>query len=377
MLRYLFANLIDEQVRRDQQFRHHLLQKAKNQKLERENAPTSIQLPPMNHSNGWHDSSAPLTASTLKAVNGNSTFTPGLAIGQATPGFFTSPAKPINSGPRAPSESSEGAPLTKTTSRQSQQGRKSSDKASSDYFSTLATETTGLTSPTEAAKAPMTPGAEEGGDGAKDTPSKFGKKFKMNMSAFSMKKLARVPTNDPATAMKLASDNDGTSNSSNKDAETESDSRSSKTSHSRNVDDNFQGCVQKIRFAYEDDITSQIQRQTAQDAAGGALGAVKDLELPSLITPSMPSETPVLKPPTNTTILIQEDRPEAGGVLDLWEGKVGKTGEAAQVDLLEKCAPMWLGDVLLRNMIPPKDIVKISFVLEPWKGLLPLIGTEG
>jgi WD repeat-containing protein 48 len=82
-----------------------------------------------------------------------------------------------------------------------------------------------------------------------------------------------------------------------------------------------------------------------------------------------------LKPPPNTTILIQEERPEAGGVADLFEGKVGSTAEMA--DLIEKVAPMWLGDALLRNQIPLKDLVKISFVLEPWQNVLPSIAADG
>lgn len=353
----MFANLINVEIQRDQQIRRHLLDKAKQQKLERENAPTSIQLPGA-QSNGYHDSSAPPTSSTLRAVNGNNLFTPGLSIAQATPAaFFTQASKPR--------ESEDGAPLAKTTSQQS--------RKSADYFSSPPTATAGLTSPAETVKAPMTPGEGQGGeegDSANplpgETPSKFGRKFKMNMS-FSMKKLSRTPTNEAAKPAIVEESKDGN----------ESDSPSNKTDNSRVVEENFLGCVQKIRFAYEDDLAAQAQRQNAMESAGGALGNAKELELPSQITPSLPSETPVLKPPRNTTILIQEETTEAGGVADLWEGKVGSTGESAQVDLLEKYAPMWLGDVLLRNQIPLKDVVKISFVLEPWGGLLPSIAAEG
>ena len=291
-----------------------------------------------------------------------------MSIGAATPAFFGSPVKlreSVSNGTEI------GSPLAKTTSQQSQQGRKSID-----YFSSTTSGTAGLTSPTETVRIPMTPGGDnagEEGDAATalpgDTPSKLGKKSKWNMG-FSMKKLTRTGTNETANKPTVIEDT-------SKDSEAESDSRSSKTSNSRTVDENFLGCVQKIRFAYEDEVTNQLQRQGVMDAAGGALGSARDLELPSQITPSLPAETPVLKPPGNTTILIQEDRPEAGGVADLWEGKVARTGEAAQVDLLEKYAPMWLGDVLLRNQIPLKDVVKISFVLEPWKGELPSIAAEG
>ncbi|GAB7352473.1 hypothetical protein MBLNU459_g2881t1 [Dothideomycetes sp. NU459] len=367
VLRYLFSNLIAEEVRRDQQYRKYLMNNARQQKLERENAPTSIQMP-ATQSNGWHDTSAPTTTTTLKPTNGHSAIqTPGLVIGAATPAFFGSPARTRDSGAAA---SEDGAPLEKRVSGQSG-GRKSVDRGS-DYFSTAMSNTAGLTSPAATIKLPNTPGAEaaleEPGtpvpDDSKDTPSKFGKKFKMNMS-FSMKRLGKTTTNEnPKPAVVEESKE-----------EVESDSHSSKTSNSRVVDDNFFGTLQKIRFAYEDDIQSQTQRQSAMDAAGGALGSSKDLELPSAITPSMPSETPVLKPPRNTTILIQEDRPEAGGVSDLFEGKVSSTAEMA--DLIEKIAPMWLGECLLRNQIPFKEVVKISFVLEPFKGELPSIAAGG
>jgi WD repeat-containing protein 48 len=69
-------------------------------------------------------------------------------------------------------------------------------------------------------------------------------------------------------------------------------------------------------------------------------------DIVSAIAPSLPNDTPVLKPPAMTTILIQEDRPGSGGVADLFEGKVGTL--ALQADLIEKVAPMWLGEVLLR-----------------------------
>ena len=64
----------------------------------------------------------------------------------------------------------------------------------------------------------------------------------------------------------------------------------------------------------------------------------------SLIAPSLPNETPVLKPPPLTTVIIQEET--SGGSADLYRGTVGTVGE--DVDLIEERAPMWLGDLLLR-----------------------------
>jgi WD repeat-containing protein 48 len=136
----------------------------------------------------------------------------------------------------------------------------------------------------------------------------------------------------------------------------DSDSRSTKTDE-KVVEDNFLGAIQKIRHSYEEQVS---------------LGATT---VNSQIAPSLPNETPVLKPPATTTILIQEDRPDSGGVADLFEGKVGSIGQ--QADLIEKCAPPWLADVLLRNQIPFKDIVKVSFILEPYQNMLPSISSDG
>ena len=107
----------------------------------------------------------------------------------------------------------------------------------------------------------------------------------------------------------------------------DSDSRSSKTDE-KVIEDNFWGAIQRMRRSYEEQVQAGSQHLT------------------SLITPSLPNDTPVLKPPHTTTILIQEDRPDSGGVADLFEGTVGSLGQ--QADLIEKVAPMWLADALLR-----------------------------
>ena len=325
--------------------------------------------------NGWHgDGSA--EATTPKATNGvSNAHTPGHGIGLVSPGFVMSPTKSLGSALPLSPGADEGAPLESAVSRHSVGQPRQSVERNSDYFSTSRLPNTELTTPGAAAKPPVTPGEgteqsttpmEEGTP--KDTPSKeglFGKKFRMGMGksfGASMKKI-KTHTNEkekPAVVEEKA--------------ETESDSRSSKTSNSRVVDENLLGTVQKIRYGYEDSLQAQIQNQQAFDN-GLPVPEPAPIDVPSAITPSLPAETPVLKPPLNTTILIQEDRPEAGGVADLFEGTVGTLGE--QCDTLEKTAPMWLGDVLLRNQVPIKDIVKISFVLEPWENQLPSIASDG
>ena len=260
--------------------------------------------------------------------------------------------------------SEDGAGLDRIVSGQPQ-ARKSTDRPA-DYFSAHNSPAPG---------APVTPGEEQPADhtstavaeepkppapeDVKDTPSKFGKKFRMNMS-FSKMKLGRGSTSEKEKPVVVE-----------EKEEVESDRQSNKTEDSRVVEDNFLGTIQKMRFEYQD----HLQQQHGQNNAGDALDSLKEPSLDSAITPSMPAETPVLKPPASTKILIQEDRPEAGGVADLFEGTVGGLRES--IDVIEKVAPIWLGDVLLRNTLPVKDIVKISFVLEPWQGALPAIATDG
>ncbi|RAL67183.1 hypothetical protein DID88_007960 [Monilinia fructigena] len=107
----------------------------------------------------------------------------------------------------------------------------------------------------------------------------------------------------------------------------------------KEVEDNFNGVVQKIRNEYD--------RLIAENPAQ---------EVESAITPSL-EET-------------------SGGVKDLYRGSVETVGEDA--DIIGKRAPMWLGDLLLQNKIPLKDPVKVSFILQPYQDLLPSIaGADG
>lgn len=373
VLRYLFNNLVEEEIRRDQAFRSQLLNVKEQQRMQRDGAPTSIELP-QSPTNGWHpDANGAQSASTLRpGVNGSKLITtPGFNIGLATPGTMNSPVLAKTTS-QLPATAEEGAPLEQRSSSQSQ---RTSGERSTDYFSTSRNATADVATPGGASQPATTPGAvldpatPSGDEPSKETgatPGKglFGKKFSMGMSgAFSgMKKIGRVQTNDKDKPTPVE-----------EKEEVESDSRSSKTSNSRVIDDTFLGTVQKIRFAYEDSLQQQMQAQQAHE--NGMPVARSSIELPSAIKPSDLSETPFLRPPPNTTILIQEDRPEAGGVTDLFEGKVGNL--ATHIESVEKTAPMWLGDVLLRNQIPVKDVVKISFILEPWQGTLPSIASDG
>jgi WD repeat-containing protein 48 len=98
---------------------------------------------------------------------------------------------------------------------------------------------------------------------------------------------------------------------------------------------------------------------------------MSDKYVETKITPSLATETPVLKLPSGTKVIIQEET--SGGSAELYRGTVETVG--ADADIIEQCAPMWLGDVLLTNTIPPKDPVKVSFILHPYQNSLPSIAT--
>lgn len=253
----------------------------------------------------------------------------------------------------------EGAPLEKMQTQQSQPNN------GSDYFSSPggnysnAKPATGTEASTETAPDNLPQSPSEETPTTKKGKALFSKKFNMS---FNMKKFGTTSANPetpkPAPVDEKAEDSDSTNKTDEKTHE-----------------DNFFGAIQKLRQVYEDQVNMGVTT------------------INSHITPSLPNDTPVLKPPESTTILIQEDRPDSGGVADLFEGKVSTLG--LQADLIEKVAPVWLADVLLKvqspsppskpisllttrqNQLPHKDVVKVSFTLEPYQNHLPSLSSDG
>lgn len=155
VLRYLFANFIDEEIRRDNSFRDQLLNAQERQKSLRENAPSSIQLPTRLLTAWQSDSNGPSSASTIRpSTNGTNKVpsTPGFSIGLATP-TVTSPVK-ISAAPNplAPIEDQEQA----EDQEPPQTGRSSGEKEG-DYFSTPRLPSTELTTPAGASATTATP----------------------------------------------------------------------------------------------------------------------------------------------------------------------------------------------------------------------------
>ncbi|KAK6587059.1 hypothetical protein PZA11_000349 [Diplocarpon coronariae] len=249
--------------------------------------------------------------------NGNSySMTPGLGIGVATPaplGHLPGPGDYFSTAP-LPSEASS-KPIAETPAEE---------------------------------KGPKSPLDAEKETNGKDSNTLFGKKFRMGMGSmsFGSKKTGRSASTATAEKPIIVDEKaeEGSESSENGEKEKE-------------VDDNLFGIVQKIQNEYEKALVENPEQRVE-----------------SGITPSLPNETPVLKVPPMTTVIIQEET--SGGSADLYRGTVATVGEDAT--LVAERAPMWLGDLLLRNKIPLKEPVKVSFVLQPWQDLLPSIaGPDG
>ncbi|KAG7110667.1 UBP9-binding protein like [Verticillium longisporum] len=229
-----------------------------------------------------------------------------------------------------------------------------------DYFSSTIAPADGASkggqtpaTPSEPAASDVkSPGVENGKEKEKEkdangkAPSTpFGKKkFRMGMGSmsFGSKKIGRsasTSTEKPAVVDEKAEESESSS------------------THEKEVDDSFLGVIQRIRNEYEKQLTDN-----------------PDKIVETGITPSLYNDTPVLKLPSGTKVFIQEET--SGSSANLYQGTVETVGQ--DVDVIEQRGPMWLGEVLLQNQIPPKDPVKVSFVLVPWENSLPdLAATDG
>lgn len=335
VLRYLFAGLIDQEIKKDEAYRQKLNEDVERRlSAARVNPPLSIPIPPIPDFGE--------TSSTVATPRANGTYpamTPGLAIGVATPG-------PHSHLPGVP----EGVAVTPGTphEKRSQASRPSAD----DYF---AGGISSADAPAKAAAAtdkepakdetPKTPVTDTKDKDNTKSPTAFGKKFRMGMS-FGSKKLGRSASSTQHEKPVVVEEK--------KDDENKSESSSN---HEKEVDDSFYGVIQKIHNEYEKQLLDK-----------------PDNLVETRITPSLPVDTPVLKLPSGTRIIIQEET--SGGSANLYRGTVETVGRDA--DIIEQKGPMWLGEVLLTNTIPPKDPIKVSFILHPWENALPtLTSTDG
>ncbi|KAF3483500.1 uncharacterized protein GIQ15_02824 [Arthroderma uncinatum] len=325
ILRYLFDGVVKEEVERDAEYRRSLKQQADEQGLNK-HEPLDATVASNVITPGSPGRVAHPGSPGLKAINGSrSVMTPGLSIGIGTPSIISPFPELHNHNP--------GPSMNETTAGKEASG-------SSDYFSS-ATKRPSTDAPDSAVRppsaneqslpsAPLTTSPEpEREEKSKRGASLFGKKFQMTFP-----KKAKISTETKPIMEEKAEESD-------KSSEKE-----------KSFDDNFRGVIEKIHADY-----------------GGYLAANPTKDIETLITPTPENEAPVLNIPPHTGILIQEENPDSAVAADLYRGTVGTVGQ--DIDIFEKAAPTWLADLLLRNVVPFKEIPKIAFSLKPFQDSLP------
>lgn len=183
---------------------------------------------------------------------------------------------------------------------------------------------------------PTSPSESDATASQKSGGSSFSKRLKASFSARKVAKTTSLET--PKAAIQ--------------EEERSGDEASSKSSQAgdKTYEDSFKGYLEKLRAEY-----------LTLSKAGQAV--------PTLLAPSLPSDTPMITIPSNTVVVVQEDRPESGGVVDLFEGEIGAL--AQHVDTIEHVAPVWLAEALLRNTLAKKEPLKMTFVLEAKDNSVP------
>jgi WD repeat-containing protein 48 len=330
VLRYLFAHLIEEEAKRDQEYRETLQARVReaNEAL-RLNAPGSIDLPTINIP---RTSDSQITSATVTPRPSAGAYvspgTPGHGIGIISPGVQPSLSATQTGGAPLPPTAEEGSAIT------SQDQSVSSSERPSDYFSANPNaQPPDTSSPDLNTKSPVNseedssftalppssaePDKEEK---SKKGSSLFSKKFQMNFP----KKLSRNSTETKPTA-----------------TEEKPESEKSSTKEEKVYEDTFTGVVEKMRDEYQEYLTNH---------------PVESLE--TLISPSPENETPHLSVPSNVAIMIQEEHPDSAVAADLYRGSVESVGR--EIDEFEKAAPKWLGDLLLRVRISVPSLTTVQ-----------------
>ncbi|KAJ9198452.1 hypothetical protein DTO164E3_5285 [Paecilomyces variotii] len=332
VLRWLFAPLVEEEIKRDGAYRESAVAKSEELRTPgRTTPPKAIGLPFID----TQAASSYMSESSMSGSNGlqRPPGTPGLAIGLATPRVGSAGQSSSNAYSSALPPTDEGA-----AQPDSDATRRSLSERSTDYFSANPLSPGADTD--RAAGSPEDPNltalpqspvdAEK--DERKKSGSLFGKKFRMDFP----RKLTRTSTDVRPPVQE----------------EKNEESDKSSVKEEKVFENNLGGVVERIRHEYDT-----------------FLAANPGQTLNTSIAPSLESETPVLDIPSTTAILIQEESGDSAVAADLYRGSVATVGK--EVDRLEKSVPLWLGELLLKNLIPAKDIVKIAFTLKPYEDLLP------
>ncbi|KAK9459214.1 uncharacterized protein V1516DRAFT_567654 [Lipomyces oligophaga] len=344
VLRNLFARLIESELKLDSDFRL-----AKRRGL---NDNTSIQRNPPGQlslaglASPWNDS---MNAST---GGGMVLPTPGLAIGLATP---APTYNPVNYHGTAANDGNifDRGPISPSTAGVTDYFSSALSSVSTPPAAALASLSSAgevpsiATSASGAAAETGVPG-EAVADSNTDTTS-ASNSLMGRLRSFGKVKLNRTQSSADA---RLSDSTDATGANANANSNP-TNAGGEEAKNGPSYEDTLRGVIQKARDDY---VASGTGPYTTTS-----------------YTIAPPTEAPYLRIPKETAIIISEQLPGAGGTVDLYRGTVESCGNFQDVTVLEDAAPGWLGEFLLQNKIPSKELSKVSFVLQPYEDLLPAL----
>lgn len=330
LLRSLFDSLIIVEQELDSSFRGLFRSDDSPPKL-RPSAPPSI----------------PIPLATPMSVFQGGLITPGLGITAATPSVTTSPSQTVR---RSDERSRQGS--NRVLESQTTPGINRSPGGFRDYFSSRSSvledsaATPSAHSEYDTARTLNENPEKAGAETEKEVSSKkggfkFGEKIRLSLGSKKGGRSPVISSREPETDEQIAQR-----------------PMLPEPAYLRQepIQPSFLGVVQVVRNTYRQQFKAE--------------GIVPET---SLLTPLPSEEVPLVRVPQNTILLIQEDRPEMGGTVDLYRGTVGSLVDDRES--IESVAPFWLGEAILLAKHPAKDLVKLSFLLKPYQNLLPDITT--
>jgi WD repeat-containing protein 48 len=303
-LRWLFASLVDEEVRRDNEYRESAVAKA--EELAKLNPVLSTSAPgddiPRSVGIPIHDPSSTTLRPNMDFPGSPSTTGFGINIGTPSSAHYLSTSMQSNSP--FPAFDAE-TPDVAGSLPGNPDAVPSSFSDRSDYFSTRPSNPPQSPSESGVPQSPAEPDKEERKKGG----SLFGKKFRMEFP----KRMGRTSTD----AKPLIPE------------EKIEESESADIKEEKTYEANISGVIDRIRHDYDE-----------------FLSANPGKELATAIIPSLETETPRLSIPPRTAIFIQEETGDTAVASDLYRGSFESIGQ--DIERLEKAIPYWLGELLLK-----------------------------
>jgi WD repeat-containing protein 48 len=313
-LRWLFAPVVDDELRQDSEFRQAAIARAEENarlnplstSIPADDIPRSVGIPILNPGSG-------MTLRPSSDFPASPSMGYGINIGTPSSNYLSTSMQSNSPFPMFEPDTPEAsAPQNSHPDG----GPSSFTDRMGDYFSNGApavpqTDTDKLPmSPSDLASSSGVPQSPAEPDNQERKKSLFGKKFQMNFP----KKLGGRNSSEAKPQIL---------------EEKAEESEISSIKEERVYEPNLYGVVERIRHDYEEFLATNPYR---------------DLE--TAVLPSAEDETPRLEIPPKVAVFIQEETGDTAVASDLYRGSVGRIGE--DLERLKKSIPHWLGELLLK-----------------------------